>query len=161
MTVGVCLRPVVIQDQIAGWFRRLMGMAGNTTAVENRFDVAEILHGERRALTPNPSPPRGEGRIGPLTSGPSLPVGRVGQVAQARFVFAVPFLARLIVGLGGQQWRLLGQIEESIIGAGSSGLPEGGRLLAVGVAAAAVRPHLPWPQFVPRLPHVPDPAVFS
>src|SRR5438445_2375763 len=120
MTFGIRLRAVVIEDQVAGRFRRLLRMAGDAAKVENWFDITEVFHVLDGLLE-----------------------------AQSRFVLDVPFLARLIVGLRGQERRLLRQIENGVIGSGGGSLCERSRLLAVGVAAAAVGAHLAWPQLMP------------
>src|SRR5262249_1884186 len=100
---------VVVQDQLAGRPVPLPAGAGPGTSPEARLDVAVVLHGLDGLVE-----------------------------AQARLVVDVPLATRLVAFLGGQQGRVPGQVEERVVAPGGSGLFEGRRLLAVGVAAAAV-----------------------
>src|SRR5262249_2354094 len=67
-------RGIVVEDQLRWRIRDFVCMAGSTTAVENRFDVAEILDVVHALLE-----------------------------ADARFPLHVPLLAGLVARLGGQE----------------------------------------------------------
>src|SRR4051794_38767249 len=100
---------VVIEDKVPSRFGGLAAVAGDATPLENRLDVAVIFDVEDGFCE-----------------------------TQTGLVLDVPLLAGLIVFLGGQKRSLPGQIENLVIGPGSGGVLEVGRLLAVGVAAATV-----------------------
>src|SRR6185312_14522717 len=81
------------------------------------------------------------------------------RISESRLVLRIPFLARFVFRLARQERRLRGEVEERIIGPGRRGLFEERRLLAVGVATAAVVTDFAGPQLVPRLRHVEDHAA--
>ena len=107
---------VVVKDQFARRFVPLPAVAGDATAVEDRLDVTIVLDVLDGLLE-----------------------------AKAHPILAVPRLAGLIVGPSGQQRRALRQVEDGIVGLGGRGFLEARRLLAVGVAAAAIVPDFTWP----------------
>src|SRR5262249_49610733 len=113
---------VIVEDQAARGFFRLVRVAGNTASLEDRANVAVILDILDGFL-----------------------------VTQSRRIGCVPLLAGFVLGLGRQQRRAVREIEDLVIGPGGIGLLEGRRQLAVGVAAAAVGANLARTKLMPRL----------
>src|SRR5262249_28218195 len=93
---------VVVQYQVARRLLRLARVAGDAATLEDRLDVAVVLHALRTLL-----------------------------VTQARLLLRVPLLAGLVAHLRCNQRRAGGQVEGDVIGLCCGRLREVGRLLAV------------------------------
>ena len=127
---SVADRLFVVERQAAGGLVLLDGVAGDAASLQDRLDVAVELD--------------------VLDALGELEAGAVG---------VVPLLAGAVVRLRGEQGSCRGQVPELVVGLGGGGFLEGGRLLAVGVAAAAVGADLAGPNLVPGLGHVQHHAV--